>query len=66
MTETPLSELEAERRLRKPAVAKLCGWSRATLERRIRSGQFPRPEHDGTIAFWRTRTVLAALRGTPA
>lgn len=58
-----LNALEAERRLRKAAVCKLTGWSRATLERRIRAGRFPAPERDGSIAYWRARTVLDALRG---
>lgn len=60
-----MEELESLRRVRKPEVLRLTGWSSPTLHRRIKDGRFPPPLHDGGRAFWRAAVVEEALRKDP-
>lgn len=50
-------------RLRQPHVLALTGWSAATLWRRVKSGQFPKPKKDGALTYWENGQVRDTLEG---
>ena len=54
--------LPDDARLRRSAVLAMTGYSRTTLWRRIRAGQFPGPIDDGGIQFWTVGVVRQHLR----
>lgn len=57
----PLISLDQPGRLLTCHVLALSGWSHSTLYVRIKAKQFPEPQKDGRINFWKTATVREAL-----
>ena len=57
----PLIALDQPGRLLTCHVLALSGWSHSTLYVRINAAQFPPPQKDGRLNYWRTSTVREAL-----
>jgi prophage regulatory protein len=53
-------------RLRLPQILKRTGYSRATLYRRIKAGEFPAPGKDRRISYWPSSEVDAWDAGSRA
>lgn len=49
-------------RVRQPVVELLHGISSATLWRRVKSGQLPKPQLNGRVASWSAGEIRASLR----